>query len=849
MHPPEPPSAAPAGVVVEAAPADSRRKGNESRRRIAAIGLFWLLSAAFFWQPLLRGEILMPVNPRFWHPWKAEDPGWRSGGSNGNPLMGDALILTYPWRRYNAEMLWRGEMPFWNPYIFAGYPHLAALQSHAIYPLAAVFDLWDPVAGIAWSMALHLGLAGTLMFLFLCRLRVGLAAATLGGAVFELNGFFLVRMGAPSYVFSGIWAPLLLIGVDDLMRKGGWRAAWKVVLATCLSFLGGHPQIFVLVMLIGGGYALLLAGQQWRRATGRRVAGRLLRAGLAVALGVGLAGAQLVPFLELVGETARSPADFSSYRKLALPPMVLGQALVPDFFGHPVDRSYWLFAAGRFVDAAPETPRLWGWNYTGENLFTGVAPLVLALFALARLRSPVALYFGALAAFSLLVVFGAPGVLRAVYELVPTFQHSRSDRILYVYMVAVSVLAALGWAGAAGWRSEKTPAKAASWLARALIVLPLLPALAQTLGSAERRAGYRRFFAFAGEQLSALREVVVPQAVAAAAIALTAAGLLVVVRRRPRHRGWAWGLALVLIVVPLYRFGWRFNPVQKPPLFPPSPVIERLRHQAGDLGRIARVGVNPLPANLGQPLGLFDVQGASAAALGRYLRLMQAADPQAVRKQKYFRNFRQPAVLDRPLLDFLGAGLILGDRSLPLPPLADLPAGLPFDVYRNPGALPRFFLVDRVEAYPTAEEGVARFLSPDFEPRRVALVEAADAGGLSAPPPVDDHPLRDSVKVVAYGAHEIELEVEAAGDRLLVSSEVDYPGWEVEVDGVLTEKVLVNTAFRGVRVPAGRHRVRFHFVPRSFYLGLGLTLLCGGGFLASLAAGRRRRPDTESAER
>ncbi len=38
---------------------------------------------------------------------------------------------------------------------------------------------------------------------------------------------------------------------------------------------------------------------------------------------------------------------------------------------------------------------LWGWNYCGENLFTGVALLVLALFALIRLRSPVALYFGA----------------------------------------------------------------------------------------------------------------------------------------------------------------------------------------------------------------------------------------------------------------------------------------------------------------------------------------------------------------------------------------------------------------------------------------------------------------------
>ncbi len=830
MHPSEPLPDATSGVA-EVAPADHWKK---DRRRLAALSLFWLLSAAFFWRPLFHGEILIPLNPRSWHPWGMEDPGWQRKGSETNPLMMDALTLTHPWRLYNSDLLSRGEMPFWNPYIFAGYPHLAALQSHAVYPLAAVFDLWDPVAGIAWSMALHLGLAGTLMFLFLCRLRVGLAAATLGGVLFELNGFFLVRMSAPSYVFTGIWAPLVLIGFDDLIRRGDWRSSWKIVLAACFSLLGGHPQIFVLIMLIGGGYALLRAWPLLHQVSPRALAGRFVQLALAVALGVGLAGAQLLPFLELVGETARSPIDFSSYRKLALPPAVLGQALVPDAFGHPVDRSYWLLAAERYIDAAPEAQRVWGWNYCGENLFTGVAPLVLAFFALIRLRSPVALYFGALAAFSLLVVFGAPGVLRLVYELVPTFQHSRSDRIIYVYMLALSVLAPLGWAGATGWRAAKEPPRVASWLARALIVLPVMPALLQTLLSAEKRDSYRRFLAFARDQASAQSDVLVPQAIEAVVIALAAAGLLVAVGRWPHRRALAWSAALVLIVVPLCRFGWRFNPVQKPPLFPASPVIERLRQEVGELDRMARVGAAAFPSNIGQTLGLFDVHGSSAAALAPYVRLVQAADARAVNKQKYFRRFHDSAVLESPLLDYLGAGLILGGPSLPLPQLADFPAGLAFRVYRNPQRLPRFFLVDRVEPYRTAEEGVRRFLSPEFEPGRVALVESSDAGVLAEREDPPDGRIADTVNVVSYGAHSIELEVKAAGERLLVSSEVDYPGWEVEIDGARQPKVLVNTAFRGVRVTAGEHRVRFHFIPRSFVLGLGLTILCAVIFLASL---------------
>lgn len=459
---------------------------------LAAIALFWLLSAVFFWEPLFGGGVLMPVNPRQSPPWAMENLGWQQDGAAVNPLIGDALILTYPWRLYNSELLRKGEIPFWNPFVFSGYPHLAAFQSHALYPLVVVFDLLDPVAGIAWSMALHLALAGTLMFFFLRRQGVGLAAATVGGVAFELNGFFLVRMGAPSYVFTGVWAPLVFLGIDDMIRRDGWRSSWKVVLATCCALLGGHPQIFVLMMAMSGGYALLRAWLQRSEASPRLLARRFLQLGAAVALGVALAGAQLVPFLELVREAARSPTEFASYQRLALPPAALMQAFVPDVFGHPVDGTYWLRTQEPQITSAPEAEQVWGWNYCGENLFTGVAPLCLALLALLRLRSRTALYFGAVAALGLLVLFGAPPILRLFYELVPTFQHSRSDRIIYVYMVAVSVLAAYGWAGAGGWQPKAKVGRGAAWLARGLMVLPLVPAALQLASDPRIRAGYRQ---------------------------------------------------------------------------------------------------------------------------------------------------------------------------------------------------------------------------------------------------------------------------------------------------------------------------------------------------------------------
>lgn len=310
-----------------------------------------------------------------------------------------------------------------------------------------------------------------------------------------------------------------------------------------------------------------------------------------------------------------------------------------------------------------------------------------------------------------------------------------------------------------------------------------------------------------------------------------------------KGRGCTLAVMLVLIAVPMLRFGWQFNPVQAQPFFPESPAIERLQQEIGEYGRIARLGRNSIPPNVGQVLVLSDVNGASAAALAPYVRLVQAIDDRAILKQKYFRFFRELEILDSVLLDFLEAELVLGGPALPRAPAEDV-SGPGFPVYRNPGRLPRFFLVDRVESHETADEGVSRFFSPGLDPRRVALVPASDVPVLSPGAALPEGAAPGSVEVISYGPHGIELAVAAEGDRLLVSSEVDYPGWEVEVDGVRVRKVPVNTAFRGVRVPAGEHTVRFRFVPRSFYLGLGLTFLALFGFAAThLPTGSRPKGD------
>src|SRR5947209_17654112 len=53
----------------------------------------------------------------------------------------DAVDVHYSSQKYFADRLWSGNLPFWTPYIFSGFPFLADPQVGAWYPLNWPFFL------------------------------------------------------------------------------------------------------------------------------------------------------------------------------------------------------------------------------------------------------------------------------------------------------------------------------------------------------------------------------------------------------------------------------------------------------------------------------------------------------------------------------------------------------------------------------------------------------------------------------------------------------------------------------------------------------------------------------------
>jgi hypothetical protein len=142
-----------------------------------------------------------------------------------------------------------------------------------------------------------------------------------------------------------------------------------------------------------------------------------------------------------------------------------------------------------------------------------------------------------------------------------------------------------------------------------------------------------------------------------------------------------------------------------------------------------------------------------------------------------------------------------------------------YRIYENPAVLPRSFLVHRVVAARNMEDAARTLHAADFRPAEWAVVEGMREGiepATGAP---------ESVEVISERSAKLELRTHAASAALLVVADSYYPGWEAQVDRRDVRVYAADVGFRGIRVPAGEHRVTMRFVPRILYRSAAFSLL------------------------
>jgi len=135
-----------------------------------------------------------------------------------------------------------------------------------------------------------------------------------------------------------------------------------------------------------------------------------------------------------------------------------------------------------------------------------------------------------------------------------------------------------------------------------------------------------------------------------------------------------------------------------------------------------------------------------------------------------------------------------------------------------PPPLPRAFVVYRLESVATARGALATFTRPDFDPRRLA-VRLDFLPAQSSPPPTEAVVLADGaarVELQRYDDQRVTATVELPAPGWLVLADSYSSLWAARVDGRRVESPPLDLLFRGIPLPAGRHRVDFSVLDRPF---------------------------------
>ena len=745
------------------------------------------------------------------------------------PKNNEATSFVYPWQIFWHDEVLAGRWPFWNPFIYGGWPIVGEPQAQTFYPSHLLWLVLAPDVAYKLSFVLQILLGSWFMYRLAQEIGASRFGAAVSALVFGVHGQMMafVSFGWIHMIAPMTWAPgviwMLCRTLKDPRRwPGGWIAATGGLLG--VQILSGQPEWVRYTLFIGAG--VVLGARTLRRSLWERVT----IGGVAIAIGLLIGGPQLLPTAQATVESTRGQHALQTSqiaRGASLPLLTLPTVIVPGLFG-PWDRTITydgvvhkltgnadnfgetlvyigllplmlVFLARRDTRPDPRGeegrahPALWiaiavtgllfalnDWTHV-EDVFARVLPLDAAF------RSPARFVFLTNFALAILAGFGASRLDRAGYAA--------------VRLATVGVCSAIMLALAGG----------VLWFARApltSIVLAHLHLPASMAGDALVRADGGRSL---GEWA---------RAHAAGALALSA-GLLVaaslVVRAAPRMATRTrYALVLAVIAVDLGIYAWPLvtNVVR---------IDDAFRDDFATLAPFAR---DPDAHIAGARESVFE-SGDNVTTIARVrsstgYESMQLADFARVSKAA---SAGGPDALEAIGITHVVDGDQRGHTS----------------IVTLPDPRGRAWWTDRA-VFVRDGDAAAHLLATSAATGIVALemTEATPASAADQGPPPSPGAATAHITIDEDVPGRFHASVDAPHAGWLVITETFYPGWTARVNG---QELAVLRAFGGVqavRLPEGRADVTLAFRPTVVWWGFAAAAL--GLVMGVLLTAATRRP-------
>mgnify|MGYP001560632712 CR=1 FL=1 len=776
-------------------------------KKIIPILFIFILVTVFFWQYFTKGLLPIPADTiiGLYHPFRdlyAKD--YPNGIPFKNSLITDPVRQQYPWRELSVSAGKKGDLPLWNPYSFAGTPLLANFQSAPFYFFNILFFIMPFVT--AWSLIIFLGplLGGIFLFFYLDNLRLSKWASMMGAVAFAFSGFFVAWMEWGTITHVALWLPLILLSIDRIFARLITKKIsnikyqisninttenkkfllWSFVFIFSLtsSFLAGHLQIFFYLFVVSIIY-LIVRWLQFGRSKSILFLFIILNS-----LFVILTSVQWIPTLQFILLSARD-VDQVAWTKEGwfIPWQHLIQFVAPDFFGNPVTLNYWGV-----------------WNYGELVGYIGIAPLIMALFALFFRHDKKTIFFGSLLFLTLIFSFPT-GFAKGPYVLnIPFLSTAQPTRLLFITGFSLAVLAALGFDNFIRSKNKNIiyPFVFIAFILSFLWTFTLLGNIS---------------YGFLTENwMVSKRNLLLPTVLFIFSILAFSASILL--KKRHRITLILCCIIVIITIFDLLRFAFKFTPfTEKQYLFPQTKAISFLQKNLGNF-RLMATDSRIFPPNFSTVYRLQSVDGYDPLYLRRYAELIAASErgKPDISLPFGFNRIITPHNYESKIIDLLGVKYVLSLSDLNSPKLKKVFQEGQTRVYENTEVLPRVFFVQRLEQIFNSDKHLALeiLFKEGFDPETEAVIELDYPFGLLKP----EYRFKDGsiAEILEYSENKVIIETNSQEGGFLVLTDTYYPTWKAEVyskDNKFLEDVQIYRTdynFRGIFVSEGRHKVIFY---------------------------------------
>ena len=742
----------------------------------------------------------------------------------------DFTQLFLPFSMFQQDALLGLRLPVWDPHTNSGHPYLADPQAAVFYPVSNALLLLTgfvrDAAGRLYLLhveaALHVFLACCFTYAFVRRLTGRRLAAFASGLIFGFSGYL---SGYPplqlSILRTAVWLPLILL---LLLPRESSIPKWKLWLPAAavhaVAFYAGHPQTFLFMTYVVGGWILMLGFFELghtgirRRGPSSGIPGQvsgvspllrfLGRALLYVAALIALCLAQLWPTWEFTQHSVRFfvPSDYLTG-------------------GFAWEDSWQFLFPGLFTAFSPQYVGTIGLGLALVAVVALFSPALFVAFNKTMGRGPV-LFFIICGVAAILLSYGAKGPLYGLFvRFAPGGELFRGqERAIYVAAFSLSVLAGYG-----------------------LAVLPSLAVrvrrfLGWSLLGATLAGGTLIVFFWlipsrSGASLSSFLVAVAPALLFATCFARLCGA------KRIGRTGLL--LLLPLLVGDLFIASFATNLSDGPRVRAAldsnvaKATLEASRARAGGDG----AGPAPRVFNefrLQDSSGIFfgweDVWGSSPMRLFYYDTL--------------FHTFP----LHR-MWELTGVGTVLSWREeLPVASrtLGEFPVGEETSrIHQLDAVSPRWWWAQNARRNVTDRDAPALLADPDFDLKSEILVAEADADNLGTGWTNDRLSLGSggsaSVRAEQVGLAHLKFEIDSDQEGLLFVSENWLPGWKAlwtdgQAGGSSEDLPIVRAhqAFLGIPVPAGAGTLDLLYRPDSVRWGPGISGVAWAALLFAFRA-------------